>query len=201
MSSGALDQARFNALWQRKAERADLAAKADQSALDQLALTSPRFVTPAGSMLTVDQLLADYPASAARRGMYARVSDYGGYVDRVLRCDFFSDVGYYQWTPTLPEYGRSMPITGDMTLWPLKSPTSIILTGTIPTATTRRVTLETTNGRPGEIKEIKAGLTSLLGTLNILGTGLGSGVSLLLGGYQKFVLDSSGGALAWVRMV
>lgn len=125
----------------------------------------PRFI--ASEILTVDNLLVTYPANKARRGMYARVSDYGGYVDRVLRCDYFADLDYHQWVPVLAEYGRAIPLIGDMTLLPLKSPTSVVFTGTLPLGVTRSVTLSTTNGRPGEVKEIKAGLTSLLGTLNI----------------------------------
>lgn len=161
--------------------------------------TTPQFV--AATMMTVDELLAGYPANAARRGKYARVSDYAGYVDRVLRCDYFADLDYHQWVPVLAEYGRSLAVTGDLTLFPLKSPTSVLLTGTLPLNTTRNVTLSTANGRPGEMKEIRAGLTQLAGTLNILGTGLGSAIALGLGGYLKFVLDSSGGSLAWIRMV
>ena len=161
--------------------------------------TTPQFVTPA--MLTVDDLLSTYPASVTRRGKYARVSDYAGYVDRVLRCDYFADLDYHQWVPVLAEYGRSLAVTGDLTLYPLKSPTSVLLTGAIPALTTRNVTLSIANGRPGEMKEIRAGLTTLAGTLNILGTGLGSAIALGLGGYLKFVLDSSGGSLAWIRMV
>lgn len=173
---------------------------AEQAAAIQAQLAAtPQFVDP--GVMTVDQLLATYPAAASYRGKYARVSDYAGYVDRVLRCDYFADLAYHQWVPVLAEFGRQMPLTGDMTLLPLKSPSSIVLTGTLPLGVTRSVTLSTANGRPGEVKEIKAGLTQLLGALNILGTGLGSGVSLALGGYQRYVLDSSGGALAWLRML
>lgn len=168
-----------------------LAGKADANSVAQ-------FVSPA--TMTVDDLIANFPANATNRGKYARVSDYAGYVDRILRCDYDSG-GLYFWTPTQNEYGRSMAVTGNMSLYPLKSPSSIVLTGSIALGVTRNITLETDNGRPGEIKEIKGGLTSLLGSLNILGTGLGSGISMLLGGYQKHVLDYSGGSLSWIRLV
>lgn len=175
------------------------ATRADIDRMQGEIAQTPRFVT--GNTLTVDSLLAGFPANASRRGMYARVSDYGGYVDRVLRCDYFADLDYHQWVPVLAEYGRAMPLVGDLTLFPLKSPTSVVLTGTLPLGVTRNITLSTLNGRPGEIKEIKAGLTSLLGSLNIAGSGLGSAVSLALGGYQRYVLDSSSGTLTWVRMM
>ncbi len=174
-------------------------SRAEFAQMQEAIAQTPRFIAP--DILTVDTLLVTYPANQARRGMYARVSDYGGYVDRVLRCDYFADLDYHQWVPVLAEYGRAIQLTGDMTLLPLKSPTSVVLTGTLPLGVTRNVTLSTANGRPGEVKEIKAGLTSLLGTLNIAGTGLGSTISLALGGYQKYALDSSGGALAWLRLL
>lgn len=162
-------------------------------------INAPQFVQ-AGSM-TVDQLLTNFPAGATYRGKYARVSDYGGYVDRVVRCDFDSDLNYHFWTPTQPEYGRSIAVTGNMTLMALKSPPSINFTGSIALGVTRNVTIDLTNRRPGEILEFKGGLTSLLGGLNILGTGLGSGLSILLGGYSKILIDGSGGSLQMVRLV
>lgn len=154
------------------------------------------------SIMSVDTLLANFPAGAAYRGKYARVNDYGGYVDRVLRCDYDSG-GMYFWGPSgNTEYGRTVALTGNMTLFPLKSPTSLILTGTIGLGITREITLSTDNGRPGEIKEIAAtGITSLLGGLQIAGTGILSAVGLVLGGYRKFVLDYAGGSLSWVRLV
>ena len=176
-----------------------VATQAEVDALKAQIGTTPQFVQ-AGSM-TVDELLAAYPAGAGYRGRYARVTDYGGGIDRVLRCDFDSNSGLYFWSPTLADYGRSMPVTGNMSLPRLKTPPTLILTGSIALGVTRNVTLDTANGRPGEIQEIKGGLTSLLGTLNLLGTGLGSGVGLLLGAYQKFVLDWQGGQLTWVRLV
>ena len=169
------------------------------SSLSQPPSTTIQFVSP--SMMAVDDMLVNYPAGAAYRGKYVRVSDYGGYVDRVLRCDYDSGLDYHFWTPTQPEYGRSIPIAGNMTLRALKSPPSVVLTGTIPLSTTRTVTIDTVNRRPGEVIEIKAGLTTLLGALNILGSGLGSAISLTLGGYQKYIVDGSGGSLSLVRLV
>lgn len=168
-----------------------LAGKADASSVAQFVHTG---------IITVDQLLADYPANESRRGKYARVSDYGGYVDRVLRCDYDSG-GLWFWTPTQTEYGRSMAVNANMTLYRLKSPSSVVFTGNIGIGVTRTVTLDPANGRPGEIVEMKAGSIVIAGLLNIAGTGLGSAVSVLMGDYKKFLLDYSGGSLSWVRLV
>ena len=155
--------------------------------------------------MTVDQLHANYPVgmnagASAYRGKYARVSDYGGYVDRVVRCDYESSSGLYFWTPTQPEYARSVPIVGDTTLYALKHPTTMILTGSIGTGQTRNVTIDLANRRPGEIIELRNNMSSLLGALNILGTGLGSFLFNTLGGYSRTVVDSSSGALQLVRL-
>lgn len=169
------------------------------STLEAAMATVPQFVDAAA--MTVENLLVTYPASAARRGKYVRVTNYGGYVDRVLRCDFDANLNYYYWNPIQAEYGRSMAVIADMTLKRLLSPQSIVLTGSIGVGVTRNVTIDTANGRPGEIIEVRAGLASLLGTLNILGTGLGSAVALAAGGYQKYLIDGSSGALQLIRLV
>lgn len=150
--------------------------------------------------MTVADLHAAYPPSAAVRGKYARVSDYAGYIDRVFRCDYDSQSGLYFYTPTSNESGRSIAVTGNMNLDPLTSPAVVNLTGSIALGATRAVTLTTTYGRPGDLKTIKGGLSSLLGTLNIGGTGLGSLVSLGLGGTAQFVCEWDGSALKWTRI-
>lgn len=170
-----------------------------QAQLEAAVAGVPQFVTPVTQ--TWEQVLASFPAGATYRGKYVRISNYGGYVDRVLRCDYDQSLDYYFWTPTQPEYGRSMPVTGNMTLSRMITPQSVVLTGSIALGVTRNVTIDIANGRPGEIIEMKAGLSSLLGGLNILGTGLGSGVSILLGGYQKYLIDGAGGSLSLVRLV
>jgi len=157
----------------------------------------PEFVAPA--IMTVAGVLSDYPASAPYRGKYVRVSDLFGYVDGVMRCGF--DGTQYFWQPTSTDYGRDLPVVADMTITPHGHPTSFNLTGSILVGITRQITLSPTNGWPGAIKEFKNGLSSLLGGLNIVGLGLGSTVSIPLGGYKKFYLDSSGGTLAWRQLV
>ena len=166
----------------------------------ETAITFVAKYVSASQMLVAD-LLTNFPASAPYLGQYARVSDYAGYVNRVVRCDYDSGLNLYFWNPTQAEYARSIPLVGDMTFGALTSPTSIILTGTIGLGVTRNVTFNLTNARPGQIWEVKANMTTLLGSLNILGTGLGTGIGILLGNYQKYVVDGSSGTLQLVRMV
>jgi len=170
------------------------------TALEAALATVPQFI--ASATMTVEALLATYPAAAAMRGKYVRVSNYAGYVDRVLRCDFDANLNLYFWNPTQAEYGRSiaLPASGGMVLKRLLSPPSIVLTGG-GLLGGNSVTIDLANARPGEIIEIKKDGTTLLSALNILGTGLGSGVALLVNGYQKYVVDGSSGALQLVRLV
>ena len=173
------------------------------SSTDVLALIAaagvPQFVN-GGALMTVDDLFATNPANVTNRGKYARLSNYGGFVDRVVRCDYDTGLNLYFWTPTQPEYGRSLTVTGDVTLYALKSPQSVNLTGTIPALSTRNVTIDLANRRRGEIVEIRNGLSSLLGTLNILSTGIGTVVANVLGGYMRFMFDGSSGSLQLVRL-
>lgn len=183
--------------------KATVAALTDATArlatLEAALATVPQFVAT-GSMV-VEDLLANYPANATRRGKYARVTNYGGAIDRVLRCDYDQNLNYYFWTPTRGEYGRTLPLTADMTLKRLLSPSSVVLSGTVALGITRNITIDTANATPGEIVEIKAPGAGIVGGLNILGTGLGSGVGLLAGAYQKYMIDGSSGSLQVVRLV
>jgi hypothetical protein len=145
-----------------------------------------------GLSQTVDELLANFPAAANVRGKYARVSDYGGAIDRVLRCDYASDIQLHYWMPTQPEFGKTMAVTGNSTLFALKSPTIINLTGTIALGVTRSFTLDPANRRPGETVEIKYSSMSILGSLNLIGTGIGTLLINALGGYLKFMFDGQG---------
>ena len=168
------------------------------AAIEQQLQQTPQFVS--SSSMTVDDLLATYPAGAAYRGKYARISDYGGFVDRVVRCDYDAGLGLYFWNPTQAEYGRTIPVVGNMTLFALKSPPTVNLTGSIALGVTRALTIDVANRRPGEIIEIRNSMSSLLGTLNVAGLGLGSVLSLALGGYMRFMMDGSSGSLQLTRL-
>lgn len=174
-------------------------AKLSDLAAVQALIPASSFVTP--DIKTVGEVMSSYPAGSGYRGKYIRVSDLFGATDGVLRCGYDTNSGLYFWQPTTPEYGRSMALTQNITVAPLTHPTAINLTGTIGAAITRTVTLDPTNGRPGATIELRNNLTSILGALNILGTGLGSGLSFALSGYKKFFLDWNGSQLAWVALV
>jgi hypothetical protein len=181
------------------ASAADLAAlQSTVAELQTLLAQGAQFVSAAS--MTVDDLFANFPANSSRRGRYARLSNYGGFVDRVVRCDYDSGLNLYFWNPTQAEYGRTIPITADMVHYALKSPTSLNLTGTIPVGVTRTINIDPANRRPGEIIEIRNSLSSILGTLNIIGTGIGTVLSNLIGGYQKYMFDGASGSLQLVRL-
>jgi len=163
--------------------------------------TVPSFVQAA--IMTVEALHTAYPPSATVRGKYARVNNYGGSIDKVLRCDFDTVSGLYYWTPSgAPQSFQTIAMTGNATADPLISGDVIDLTGSIGLGITRTLTLSTLRGRPGDQKIIKNSLSSLLGGLNILGTGLGSGIANLLGATQTYVCqwDTGTSALKWTRL-
>lgn len=156
-----------------------------------------------GVIQTVETLHDTTPPAAAVRGKYARVSNYGGSIDKVLRCDFDSLSGLYFWGPSgAPQSFQSVAMASNLTADPLISGDVLNLTGTVGLGVTRTVTLTTLRGRPGDVKMVRNALTSLVGSLNILGTGLGSGVASLLGatssyGCQWNVATSQ---LEWTRL-
>lgn len=152
---------------------------------------------------TVEALHISNPPDASSRGKYARVSNYGGSIDKVLRCDFDSLSGIYFWGPAgAPQSFQTVAMTANMTADPLISGDVLNLTGTIGLGVTRTVTLSTLRGRPGDIKTVRNGLSTLLGGLNILGTGLGSGIASLLGATSTYGCqwNSTTSQLEWTRL-
>ena len=166
-----------------------------------LAASVPQFV--GNPTQTVEALHVSNPPGADVRGKYARVSNYGGSIDKVLRCDFDSVSGLYFWGPSgAPQSFQTVAMTGNMVADPLVSGDVLNLTGTIGLGITRTVTLTTLRGRPGDVKTVRNGLSSLLGGLNILGTGLGSGVASLLGATSTYGCQWNSGTsqLEWTRL-
>lgn len=161
----------------------------------QTTLTRLSSIEPLGPY-TVDTLPTP---NAGNLGRVATVSDLFGV--RYSRCRCEMQGGLYFWQPLSSDSSGNMATGANTSVFPLKNPQSLVLTGTIALGVTREFTLETTGGWPGCVKEFRGGLTSLLGTLNVLGTGLGSAVNLTLGGYRKFVLDVNAGALEWRQLV
>jgi len=145
--------------------------------------------------------VATLPApTAAIVGRLAKVTDlFGDQFDTVRCCAVGT---FYFWKPQSSDSARNFAMTADMLVKPLTYPQGLRLTGTIGLGTVRKLTLDVEGGWPGCCKEISAGgLGSILGTLNVLGSGLGSGIGLLTGAYKKFMLDYSGGALSWIQIV
>lgn len=175
--------------------RALVGRKAAQVDVDALAATVAAAI-PLGTFS-----VATLPApTAAIVGRLAKVTDlFGDQFDTVRCCAVGS---FYFWKPQSSDSARNYTLTGDMTVKPLTYPQGLRLNGSIGVSVLRKVTLDVEGGWPGCCKEISAGgLGTILGTLNVLGTGLGSGVGLLTGNYKKFMLDYSGGALAWIQIV
>ncbi len=156
-----------------------------------------------GVIQTVEALYDTSPPAAGVRGRYARVSNYGGSIDKVLRCDFDSLSGMYFWGPAgAPQSVQTLAMTQNYTANPLVSGDVLNLTGSIGLGVTRTVTLTTLRGRPGDVRMVRNALTSLTGGLNILGTGLGSGVASLLGATSSYVCawNATTAQLEWNRL-
>lgn len=152
------------------------------------------------SRMLVADLIANFPAGSDYLGKYCQVSDlWGANIRGVMRCGYNGRI--YYWEPTTqPQLLTSRAITADMTVQPLTSSPIIELTGSIVLGVTRTVTLGLDNATPGQTKEIKLALSSLLGGLTIGGLGLGSGIAGLLGAAPKFACIDTGNALEWRRV-
>lgn len=157
-----------------------------------------QFVSP--SPLTVAQLMTDYPASAALKGKYAQVTDlWGAGIFGVMRCGYNQRI--YYWEPTTqPSLIGQMAVTGSATIQPLSSCPIVELTGTIPLGNTFNITAGLDFAWPGAIKEFRGSMTSLLGALNILGTGIGSTLAMALGGNRRIGCYDNGTALVWRQL-
>lgn len=170
-----------------------------QTVADMIAASSV-FVQP-GTM-TIDSLHVSYPPAAPVRGKYGRVNNYGGTIDKVMRCDFDSLSTLYFWGPAgAPQSFQTMDVSSaDIVVNPLVNGDIINLTGAVGVGVTRTVTLTTTRGRPGDVKTLKNNLTTLVGNLNFIGAGLGAGIASLLGVTASFGCQWSGTQLEWTRL-
>jgi hypothetical protein len=92
--------------------------------LDRAAAT---LVVP--GVLTLDDLLAQYPASADTAGKYARVSNLFGSVDEIMRCRF--DGVAYRWVPQRSDFNMVHPAQGTVQLRPLYTPPVVRAPGTL----------------------------------------------------------------------
>lgn len=139
--------------------------------------------------MTVANLLANYPANAARVGKYARVTDLWGVTDEIMRCS--SDGATYFWRPQRVDYATyNTSTSGAMTLTPLVTPPVLYLAGTLLGSMT--VTPSTTNAWPGAQFEVIS--TGALGIFGISINGLigGGSLPLLQGGRKLLTYTTSG---------
>ncbi len=157
-----------------------------------------QLVTP--SRITIAQLHANFPPGPDYLGKFCQVSDlWGAGIRGNMRCGYNGRIYYWEAT-TQPQLITSVPMTGDMTLQPMSSSPIVEFTGSVLLGVTRTITLGTQFAFPGQPKEIKLGLSSLVGNIVIAGLGLGSGVAGVLGATPKFVCIDTGSALEWRRV-
>jgi len=120
-------------------------------------------------------------------GYYAKVTDlYGDKRDLVL-CTRSGTK--YNWEPVRPIYAKSMEIAGDVTLYPLKSPSVVFMTGTLAAA--RKVNLSNEMAWNGCQFEVAFDGVLGLGSLGVLGAGITTAIPFLTGSRKRFVFDGS----------
>ena len=119
-------------------------------------------------------------------GTYARVSDlFGEKTDLVLCAK--SGAALY-WQPVRPVYAKTMSADQSQSLHALKSPSVLFLTGNV--SANRTITLPAVGAWPGAEFEIAMeGTFAALTTLNLMGTGLGSGLAVLAGARRRVFFD------------
>jgi len=151
-----------------------------------------QFVDGSGNYMPVADLLTLYPATAAYRGRYARVSDLWGNVQTIMVCE--GDASGYYWRPQRTDYAPA-PVamtSGSMSLIPLVTAPVINLTGTLTGNVT--ITPSTQNVWPGA--QFTVSSNSVIGALlgiNITGL-VGAGtVPLLSGGVRTITYFSGSG--------
>jgi hypothetical protein len=172
--------------------QAQLASVQEQISILQ---SNSSFVT--NTILTTAQMKAQFPASAQYRGKYCRVSDMWGAIDGVYRCGWNGRI--YFWEPTTQQQlvgQMTSPTTGTVNVDPLMVPPILELVGTGPGT----LASANTDIPPGLVREVRGSFSSLLGTLNILGTGIGSTLSLLLNGVQRIGSYDNGTAVVWRKL-
>ncbi len=136
-----------------------------------------------GAYLTVAQLHASYPPSATYANMSANVSDLynngvtGKGIQEVMNCRPDITNGVYKWVPRRSDFNIVITSSGgNVTLTPLVTPPTIILTGTLTSSQT--ITPLSTNAFVGMKQRIIQNSTLGLFTSTITGL-IGSNVALV----------------------
>lgn len=131
-------------------------------------------INPPSNLILPDVYTLDtLPPPADNIDKYARVTDlFGSKRDLVLASQ---DGNGSYWQPVRPVYKGELAVTGNHVLTPMKTPSVLTLTGTIPLGVTRKIELSPQMVFPGAQFVIRNRLTSLLGSLQLI-----SGLTTLL---------------------
>jgi hypothetical protein len=131
------------------------------------------------------------------------VSDLFGNRTTRMRCERITvgGVDLFYWQPQSSDSYADLDVSsGNQVIGALTMASSIGLIGNVGTGITRTVSFQD-GAFPGQTKEVRmGGLIGALGGLNILGVGLGAGLSLLAGGYAKYASDWTSGSPVWKRI-
>lgn len=148
----------------------------------------PAFIN-GGAFQTIENLLANFPASATYLGMYARISNVFGSVRTVMICEY--DGNSYYWRPQRTDYAiDSTQASGTMSLLPLFTAPEIRLQSTLVGLMT--ITPSTVNVWPGCSYLIYA--PTSLGIYSLTLTGLVGGLTAaLLGGSSRRIVYTAAG--------
>lgn len=130
---------------------------------------------------TVDTL----PDPLANLDRYARVTDLFGMKRDLVLASKAGSLAF--WQPVRPIFATSQPVTGAMTLTPLKTPSVLYLTGNLPGAV--NITLSQSLAYPGASFEIAFDGSLGLFSLNLIGLYAGGVLSLLAGGRRRVFWD------------
>lgn len=176
------------------------AAQISQMIADALAGLPTSFVAN-GTPMNISDLMTNYPAGAAYKGLYARITNLynnvslsaAGGVDDIVRCRFDATNGSYRWVPQREAFNVAIaPTGGSTTLLPLVTPPTIRLTGTLLGNLT--ISPSSTNAYVGQVFEVIQNSTLGLFVTTVTGL-LGSNITLLGNSTQQFEYTSSG----WVK--
>lgn len=159
------------------------AVAAAQAAAQAAAAASSAIID---GLWTIDTL----PAPGPYLDRYARVTDLFGVKQDLVLASKVGTMAF--WQPVRPIFAATAPVTADVALMPLKSPSVLFLTGTIGSGVTRTLSLGTALAYPGASFEIRNDMTGL-GSLKVAGLNAGGLLSLLFGGTQRFFFDAASG--------
>lgn len=122
-------------------------------------------------------------------GQYARLTDLFSEKTDLVLCSAYGST--YFWQPVRPLWMNTAPVSSnqDITLFPLRSPSVLRLTGTM--TANRTITPSKVGAWPGCQFEIAMdGSLGIFG-LTIAGLSLGSTLSLLLNGRRRIIFDGT----------